>query len=173
MWTKKFNFPIHVQSRPSMTISGLIKTSTVAVGGSVVLRQTVLMQGFYHSWKICCVADEIGFIWISDTVDCWRKNVGLVKKCTQHLKYAAQQIDCIFRNACSQFTSRCAKVSSNIQHHKSMCRAYFLYSVKKPEEGYVTSCYENIRAANFRILPWIILHNTSSAGKDWHGWSAS
>lgn len=75
-----------------MTISGLIKTSTVAVAGSVVLKQTVLMQGFYHSWKRCCVADEIGFVWISNTVDCWRRKVGFVKNCDRHLKYAAHQV---------------------------------------------------------------------------------
>lgn len=35
---QKFHFPMHVQSTPGTTISGLIKTSTVAVGGCVVLK---------------------------------------------------------------------------------------------------------------------------------------
>lgn len=92
VWTTKLHFPIHVQSRPGLTISGLIKTSTVAVGGSVVLKQTVLMPGLYHSWKIGCVADEIGFVWISNTVNCWRKKGRLVKNVIstwsiQHSKY--------------------------------------------------------------------------------------
>lgn len=103
VWTTKFHFPIHVQSRPSMTISGLIKTSTEAVGGSVVLKQTVLRPGLYHSWKICFVADEIGFVWISDS-GLLKKKRGVGKKmwsAPEVYSTANTTQELPFRNACS------------------------------------------------------------------------